>query len=52
MMAVVVEVCEAFGLDISEKKTESMPMPVPNSPIVTARVEEGGQRYPHANHFI
>ena len=29
MMAVIAEVCGAFGLTVSEKKTETMQMPIP-----------------------
>ena len=29
IMAMIVEVCGAFGLTVSEKKTETMQMPIP-----------------------
>ena len=43
MMEVIVEVCRAFALTMSAKKTEIMRMPRPRTPRTMAQVEAGGK---------
>ena len=45
MMDVIVEVCRAFALTVSAKKTEIMCMPPPRTPRTMVRVEAAGQIY-------
>ena len=45
MMEVIVEVCRAFALTVSEKKTGTMCMPPPRTPQTMVRVEAAGQIY-------
>ena len=42
MMKVIVEVCRAFALTVSTKKTETMCMPPSRTPRTMVRVEEAG----------
>ena len=44
MMEIIVEVCRAFALTMSAKKTD-MCMPSPHTPWTTVRVEAAGQTY-------
>ena len=52
MMHVVVKVCGAFGLTVSEKKTETMCMPPPRTSTATVEVEAAGQRYRQTDSFV
>ena len=45
MMEVIVEVCRAFALTVSAKKTETMCVPPPRTPRTMVRVEAAGQIY-------
>ena len=45
MMEVIVHVRDAFGLTVSEKKTEIVCMPAPHMLPVVMHVEAAGQRY-------
>ena len=45
MMEVIVEVCRAFALTVSAKKTETMCMPPPCTPRTMVRIEAAGQIY-------
>ena len=45
MMAVFVEVFGAFGLTISESKTETMCMPIPRAPATKIVFNATGQQY-------
>ena len=45
MMEVIVQVCRAFALTASAKKTETMCMPPLRTPWTMARVEAAGQTY-------
>ena len=45
MMEVIVEVCRAFALTVSAKKTETMCMPPPRTPRTMVQVEAAGQTY-------
>ena len=45
MMEVIVEICRAFALTVSAKKTETMCMPPPRTPRTMVRVEAVGQIY-------
>ena len=45
MMEVIVEVCRAFALTVSAKKTETMCMPPPRTPRTTVQIEAAGQTY-------
>ena len=49
MMEVIVLVCDAFGLTVSEKKTETMCMPAPHMLPVEMHVEANGQRIDKLN---
>ena len=51
MMEVIVEVCRAFALTISAKKTETMSMPPPRTPRTMVRVEPAGQTYKQVQSF-
>ena len=43
MMEVIVEVCRAFALTVSAKKTETMCMRSPRTPRTMVRIEQAGQ---------
>ena len=43
MMEVIVEVCRAFALTVSAKKTETMCMPPPSTPRTMVRIEAAGK---------
>ena len=43
MMEVIVEVCRAFALTVSEKKTDTMRIPPPRTPRTMVRIEAAGQ---------
>ena len=43
MMEVIVEICRAFALTVSAKKTEIMCTPPPRTPRTMAQVEAAGQ---------
>ena len=45
MMEVIVEVCRAFALTLSAKKTETMCIPPPRTPRTMVQVEAAGQTY-------
>ena len=45
MMEVIVEVCRAFVLTVSAKKTETMCIPPPRTPRTMVRIEAAGQIY-------
>ena len=45
MMEGIVEVCRAFALTVSAKKTETMCMPPPRTPRTMVRIEAAGQIY-------
>ena len=51
MMEVIVEVCRAFALTVSAKKTETMCMP-PRTPRTMVRTEAAGQIYKQVQSFI
>ena len=51
MMEVIVEVCRAFALTVSEKKTETMRMPPPRTPRTMMRIEAAGQIYKQVQSF-
>ena len=51
MMEVIVEVCRAFGLTVSAKKTETMCMPPPRTPRTMVRIEAAGQIYKQVQFF-
>ena len=42
MMEVIVEVCRAFALTVSAKKTETMCMPPPRTPRTMVQIEAAG----------
>ena len=50
-MKVIVEVCRAFALNVTAKKTEAMCMPPPRKPRTMVRVEAGGQIYKQVQSF-
>ena len=52
IMEVIVEVCRAFALTVSAKKTETMCMPPPRTPRTMVRVEAAGQIYKQVQSFI
>ena len=51
MMEVIVEVCRAFALTVSAKKTETMRMPPPRTPRTMVRIEAAGQIYKQVQPF-
>ena len=51
MIGVIVEVCRAFVLTVSAKKTETMCMPPPRTPRTMVRVEAAGQTYKQVQSF-
>ena len=51
MMEVIVEVCRAFALTASAKKTETMCMPPPRTPRTLVQVEAVGQTYKQVQSF-
>ena len=51
MMEVIVEVCRAFALTVSAKKTETMCMPPPRTPRTMVQIEAAGQTYKQVQYF-
>ena len=51
MMEVIVEVCRAFALTVSAKKTETMCMPPQRTPRTMVRIEAAGQIYKQVQSF-
>ena len=51
MMEVIVEVCRAFALTLSAKKTETMCMLPPRTPRTMVRVQAAGQTYKQVQSF-
>ena len=51
MMEVIVEVCQAFALTVSAKKTETMCMSSPRTPRTMVRIEAAGQIYKQVQSF-
>ena len=51
MMEVFVDVCRAFALTVSAKKTEIMCMPPPRTPRTMVRVEAAGKIYKQVKSF-
>ena len=52
MMAIIVEVSEAFGLTVSEKKTETMCMPPRSVEAEQFQTMAAGQRYTQTNRLV
>ena len=52
MMTAIVEVCAAFGLIVSEKKTVTMHMHPPTMKVEAVAVEAAGQRYSQVDTFV
>ena len=51
-MEFIVEVCRAFALTVSAKKTEIMYMPPPRTPRTMVRVEAAGKIYKQVQYFM
>ena len=51
IMEVIVEVCRAFALTVSAKKTETMCMPPPRTPRTMVQIEAAGQTYKKVQSF-
>ena len=51
MMEVIVEVCRAFALTVSAKKTKTMCMPPPRTPRTMVQIEAAGQIYKQVQSF-
>ena len=51
MMEVIVEVCRAFALTVSAKKTEIMCMPPPRTPRTMVQIEAPGKTYKQVQSF-
>ena len=51
MMEVIVEVCRAFTLTVSAKKTETMCIPPPRTPRTMVQIEAAGQIYKQVQSF-
>ena len=43
LMTVIVKVCGAFGLTVSEKDTETMQMPIPHRLVTQITINAAGQ---------
>lgn len=52
MMTVVIEVCEAFGLTVSEIKTEAMCLRIRGMQAVNFEIKAAGQSYKHTNRLF
>ena len=52
MMTVIVKVCGAFGLTVSETKTETMQMPIPHGLVTPIIINVAGQHYGQTASFI
>ena len=52
MMTVIVKVCGAFGLTVSEKKTETIQMPIPHGPVTPIIINAAGQQYHQTDSFV
>ena len=52
MIEVIVEVCRAFALTVSEKKTETMCMPPPRTPRTMVQIKVARQTYKQVQSFI
>ena len=52
MIEVIVEVCRAFALTVSAKKTWTMCMPLPRTQRMMVRIETAGQIYKQVQSFI
>ena len=48
----IVEVCRAFALTVSTKKTDTMCMPPPRTPRTMVQVEAAGQTYKQVQSFV
>ena len=51
MMGVIVEVCRAFALTVSAKKTETMCTPLPRTLRTIVQIEAAGQTYQQVQSF-
>ena len=51
MMEVIVDICRAFTLTVSLKKTETMCMPLPRTPRMMVRVETAGHIFRQVQSF-
>ena len=51
-MTAIIEVCAAFGLIVSEKKTVTMHMRPPTMKAEAVAVEAAGQRYSQVDAFV
>ena len=51
IMEVIIEVCRAFALTVSAKKTETMCMPPPHTPRTMVQIEAVGQTYKQVQSF-
>ena len=51
MMEAIVEVCRAFVLTVSAKKTETMRIPPPRTPRTMVQIEAAGQTYKQVQPF-
>ena len=51
IVEVIVEVCRAFALTVSAKKTETMCMPPPRTPRTMVQIEAAGQTYKQVQSF-
>ena len=51
MMEAIVDICRAFALTVSAKKTETICMPPPRPPRTMVRVEAAGQIYKQVQSF-
>ena len=51
MIGFIVEVCRAFALTVSAKKTETMCMPPPRTPRTMVQIEAAGHSYKQVQSF-
>ena len=52
MIAVIIKVCGAFGLTVSEKKTGTMQMPIPHGLVTSITINAAGQHYRQTASFL
>ena len=52
MIAVIVKVCGALGLTVSEKETETMQIPIPHGLVTPITINAAGQHYRQTALFI
>ena len=52
IMTAIVEKCDAFGLTVSEMKTETMVLRPPGKPVRQLMIQAAGKRYAQKERFV